>query len=203
MKINKKEGISVLTLYNLPTIQKITPEEVFNNEYQFAEGLSVRLSPKGNESNAFLPSIHNCRDIARIREFIEQYSNKYSLFIHKTVKPELIGSASRLNTFNQSMIIMETFKNFDDRKRDIINNRMIVPVYGNRFMISDLELENKIPEDFKLFSKVLKELRKLPFSSYNTEYVIENGKIVFTELAVEESIYTKHDKELENVKGER
>ena len=152
-RVNKREGIELLRLFRLPTVQMISSEELLNVTDEITEGLSVRLSPTRkflsdfqdptNERNVFLPSIHNCKDKDRIKAFIGEYSSKYNIFIHKTVKPELIGSASRLTTFTTSALIMETYKNFEDRKKGIIHNRMFMPVFRKQICGDGLRTDEK------------------------------------------------------------
>lgn len=183
MKLNKKEGIIFLEKSGLPTVKKIKLEDLSANSSELQQGLSVRLSPKNDSNvNVYLPSIHNCKNFETVKKFIDENKSIYDIIIHKTVKPECIGSVSKLN-FRES-IVLETYRNFDERKKEIINNRMIIPMLGGRMFISQLEMLNKDKKDFKDFAKVVKYLKDVPFEEYDMEYVMENGKVIFTDLTL-------------------
>lgn len=183
MKLNKKEGIIFLEKIGLPTVKQINPNNLTTNSKEIEDGLSVRLSPKRNSStNVYLPSIHNCTDLYQIIEFMEKNKEKYDIIIHKTVKPEIIGSVSKLD-FRDS-IVLETYRNFEERKKEIITNRVVIPILGNRMYISGLEMMKKDKNDFYNFSKVIQFLKDIPFKEYDMEYVIENGKVIFTDLTL-------------------
>jgi|GEM_PF-4303904 len=207
-KLNKREGLDLLKHYQLPIVQILNTEELLKSNAEIKEGLSVRLSPpklsrfasSTEDRNVYLPSIHNCKDIEQIKAFINEHSKKYNAFIHKTVKPELIGSASRLETWSNSKLAMDIYKNLDDRKHDIIHNSMTMPVFGDVFMTKDIEMKRQDEQDYKTFIEVFQYLRKFPLRTYNLEYVIENGSVLFTDLSVDKNLATIYDDELKDYK---
>lgn len=52
-------------------------------------------------------------------------------------------------------------------------------------MVSQLEMKEKDPQEFKLFSQVLKDIRYMPFRKFDAEFVVEDGKVLFTELTIQ------------------
>lgn len=189
MGINKKEGIELLEKYGLPTVQMIDIQSVLNGTDEIVEGLTVRLSPRGNGvRNVMLPSIYNCRDREKINKFLKQYENKYNVFMHKTIAAERIGSVSKIHGCNESMMILELFKSFNDREKEIVHNRMTIPILGGRFMISDLDLMKKNKDDYMQFIDVFQNIRKLPFMSFELEFFIKDGKVLFTDFTTEEKV---------------
>lgn len=184
MKINKLEGINILRVFLLPTVKLIDLNKLLNSDKKIDDDLSIRLSPKKNGQNVFLPSIHNIKNKDDIKIFIKEYSKYYNIFAHKTVKPELIGTASRLETYNKCELYMETYKDWDKRKSQTIFNGIIIPAFRDRFFLSYSKMMRKNEEDRISFMKVLMHLRKLPFETYNVEYAIEDGNIIFSELVL-------------------
>lgn len=183
MQLNKKEGISFLKKFGLPTVKTIEATDLMEKETDLESGLSVRLSSKSSaDRNVMLSSIHNCKDVNVINRFISENQGKYDIIIHKTVKPQTIGSISKLK-FRESIII-ETFKNFEDRKREIVDNRVIIPILGDKMYISKLEMLKKDKIDYNNFRKVIILLKDIPFEEYDMEYVIEDGNVVFTDLTL-------------------
>lgn len=189
MSINKKEGIELLSSYGLPTVQVIDIQSVLNGTEEIVDGLTIRLSPKGNHTrNVMLPSIYNCRDKEKIRDFVKMYSNRYNVFMHKTIDAERIGSVSKINGSYDSLIILEMFKSFNDREKEIIHNRMTIPILGGRYLISGLKLMKSNQEDYMQFIDVFQKMRKLPFLSFESEFFIKDGKVLFTDFTTEERI---------------
>lgn len=193
MGINKKEGIELLSSYGLQTVQFINIEEFLKNNDDIHEGLTLRVSPKENhQRNVMLPSIYNCKDKEKIKSFFIENHKKYNVFMHKTIRADKIGSVSKIHTINQDMLILEVFKSFKDREKEKIDNRMTIPIVGGRYMISNIELMKKDEEDFSQFIDVFKDIRKLPFSSYNIEYFVKDGKVIFTEFTSEEKEFEEY-----------
>ena len=190
MAINKEEGIDLLKILDMPTVEKLDIKQILSNAAPITDGLSIRLSPKGysKAQNVYLPSIHNCTNKEMIRNFVAQYSKKYNVFAHKTVKPEIIGSASRLD--NESIVI-EMFQDFEHRKREEISNRMTIPILGDIIMVNHMTMLDENPEDYKMFSQVIMGLRRMPFNNYYLEFVIENGKVIFTDLTIPDEKYSR------------
>ena len=183
MKLNKKEGIELLDRFGLPTVKILNPMSLTADSPELKDGISVRLSPKGGTGRTvFLPSIHNVKNLSQIQQFIEENKHKYDVILHKTVKPEIIGTISKLKFRNS--IVIETYRNFEERTKGIINNRVIIPVFADRTYVSKLEIEKKDPKDFREFCKVILILKDIPFNEYEMEYVIEDGSVIFTELTL-------------------
>ena len=188
MKVHKLEGIKVLRLFQLPTVQLLDISELMHSKKKIDMDLSIRLSPKHgrlSERNVFLPSIHNVRNKKEIWAFYKKYFMDYDVFAHKSVEPELIGTGSRYESFISSYLFMDTYKDWGKRAKQIIHNSMSIPVYGNRFILSASQMQHEDYNDRKDFMKVYQQLRKLPFENYNVEYAFENGKLVFSELTID------------------
>lgn len=183
MKMTKMEGLRLLECLKLPTVSKLDIGQILNGQISLEQGLSLRVSPKGTnfDRNVYLPSIHNCSDINEIRAFID--ANKgYNIFAHYTVKPEVIGSISRLK--HTQSVIIETYKNFEDRKKEIIDNRVVIPILDDKLWISKMDLLKKDVNDFKNFKKIILHLNDIPFKQYDIEYVIQNDEVIFTDLTL-------------------
>lgn len=197
MKMSKVEGLKMLELLDFPTVQQVNPNLLDENSYVLKQGLSVRTSPKEDRgNNVNLPSIHNCTDLSEIRNFIQQHRNEYHMIVHKTVKPQQIGSISRFEAGTDKVII-EIFEDFKKRKDGIIKNRVIFPVMGEKFMVNQLEMEQQNAQEFKVFSEVIKDVKYMPFKKFDAEFVIEEGKVVFTDLTIQGKEDNEYAKELE------
>ncbi len=46
-------------------------------------------------------------------------------------------------------------------------------------------MQEKDEGDFKVFSKVLQGIRKMPFQTYDAEFITENGQVCFTDLTIQ------------------
>lgn len=186
LKINKKEGLLLLSKLKLPTVELINYKELTSTDERLKEGLSVRLSPKKNCSSCvYLSSIHNCKDYQKIVKFIEENKRDNDIIVHKSVKTDIVGSISKLSY--RDSIILETYKDLIDRKNEVINNRMVIPIIGDRLFISKLRLLKDNKDDFKNFSKVVTLIKDIPFEEYDMEYVIEDGNVIFTDLTLPET----------------
>lgn len=183
MKMSKLEGIQILEKLKLPTINRLDIGKILNGQIPLNEGVSVRVSPKGSsfDRNVYLPSIHNCDDIEAIKEFIDMHKN-YNIFAHYTVKPEVIGSISKLE--HTKSIVIETYRDFNERKIGIIDNRITIPIMFDRLWISKMEILKKDVNDFKNFKKVIWILNNIPFEQYDIEYVIQDGEVILTDLTL-------------------
>lgn len=185
MKTSKIEGLKMLKILDFPTVEPIDPNLLDENSQVLKQGLSVRTSPKEDrENNVDLPSIHNCTDLKELRNFIEEHKNEYNIIVHKTVKPKQIGSVSRYEIGTDRLII-EIFEDFEKRKHGIIKNRVTLPVMGERFAISQLQMDKNDPQEFKVFSDVIKEVKYMPFKKFDAEFVIEDEKVLFTDLTIQ------------------
>jgi hypothetical protein len=183
MKMTKLDGIQLLDKLKLPTVKLFKISDILNENVSIKNGISLRLSPTRctSDRNVSLPSIHNCKDLEKIKQFIEQYK-LYNIFSHYTVKPDVIGSMSKLNHTNS--IILETFRDFDERKEEILKNRLTIPIEFDRIMISKLQMLKNDKNDFLNFKKVILYLKDIPFQQYDIEYVIEDGNVIFTDLTL-------------------
>lgn len=183
MKLAKLDGIKIMEKLNIPTVKRMSLVEIIEGQIPIDCGISVRTSSSGGDKkwNVYMPSIHGCTDIEKVKKFISK-NKKYEIFAHETVKPEVIGSISRLE--HTSQIVLEIYKNFEERKNEIISNRMTIPINNDRIWISHLSMLNENAEDFKNFKKVLLYLKDIPFEQYDMEYVIQNGDVMFTDLTL-------------------
>ncbi len=186
MKLNKLDGIELLNRFKLPTVNILNLSEVLKGNINISSGVSVRLSPRDKKAgwNVYLPSLHNCTDIAEIKKFIEKHA-EYDAFIHYTVKPEIIGSISKIESNNE--IVIETFKSFEDRNNGIINNRIKIPIVSGKIWTSKSIILKSDKNDFMYFMKVITMLNGFPFQQYDMEYVIQNKEIIFTDLTIPDS----------------
>lgn len=181
--MSKIEGLNMLKILNFPTVEQIDPNLLDENSQVLKQGLSVRTSPKRNKNdNTSLPSIHNCTDLNELRSFIQEHKRDYYTIVHKTVVPETIGSISRFEAGTDKLSI-ETYEDFE--KKETIINRVIVPIIGEKFAISQLQMKEENPDDFRIFSQVIRDVKHLPFKEYDAEFVVQNGKVVFTDLTIQ------------------
>ena len=125
-------------MLKVPSVELIDPNLLDDNSGILKEGLSVRISPKENmQNNVYLPSIHNQTNLSEIREFMGKYQRDFNIIVHKTVKPEIIGSVSKYQLSPEDeKLVIELFKDFKDRAEGRIKNRAILPVAGGRIMVS-------------------------------------------------------------------
>lgn len=196
MKMSKVEGLKMLKILDFPTIEQVDPNLLDENSQVLKEGLSVRTSPKKNLAfNTDLPSIHNCTDLNELRKFIQENRDEYHIIVHKTVKPEQIGSVSRLE-IGTDKVIVEIFEDFEKRKHGIIKNRVTFPVIGEKFRVDQLQMEEKNEEEFKVFSKVIKDVKYMPFKKFDAEFVVEEGKVLFTDLTIQGKEDSEYAEEL-------
>lgn len=210
MKMSKLEGLQMLKLLDFPTIELIDPNLLDKNSQVLKQGLSVRTSPKKNLLfNTNLPSIHNCTDLEELRKFIQNNQGEYHIIVHRTVKAQEIGSVSRLE-IGTDKVIIELFDDFEKREQGIIKNRVTFPIIGEKFRIDQLQIEDKNEEEYKVFTKVIKDVKYMPFKKFDAEFVVEDGKVFFMDLTIqgredseyaEELIKKSHKKK--SIKGEK
>lgn len=185
MKMSKIEGLNMLKILDFPTVEQIDPNLLDENSQVLKQGLSVRTSPKKDMAyNTDLPSIHNCTNLHELRSFIQEHKSEYYTIVHKTVTPEAIGSISRFEA-GMDKLSIETYEDFGKRKHGIIKNRVTVPIMGEKFAIGQLEMQEEKPEDFRIFSQVIRDVKYLPFKEYDAEFVVQDGKVVFTDLTIQ------------------
>ena len=184
MKICKLDGIKMLQELGIPTVQLMDTSKIITGEIpiDIGNGISVRLSPKDKNVkwDVGLPSINRRKDILEVKEFIEKYRGKYNVFAHETVRPEILGTVSRYD----DELIIETYEDYDKKHEQEIDNRVTIPVIGNRFFIDEMQLQKNDETDFKRFSKVIMYLRKIPFKVYDAEYVFQDGNVIFMDFTV-------------------
>lgn len=185
MKMSKLEGLQMLKLLDFPTIELIDPNLLDKNSQVLKQGLSVRTSPKKNLLfNTNLPSIHNCTDLEELRKFIQNNEGEYHIIVHRTVKAQEIGSVSRLE-IGTDKVIIELFDDFEKREQGIIKNRVTFPIIGEKFRIDQLQIEDKNEEEYKVFTKVIKDVKYMPFKKFDAEFVVEDGKVFFMDLTIQ------------------
>ncbi len=185
MKMSKLEGLQMLKLLDFPTIELIDPNLLDKNSQVLKQGLSVRTSPKKNLLfNTNLPSIHNCTDLEELRKFIQNNEGEYHIIVHRTVKAQEIGSVSRLE-IGTDKVIIELFDDFEKREQGIIKNRVTFPIIGEKFRIDQLQIEDKNEEEYKVFTKVIKDVKYIPFKKFDAEFVVEDGKVFFMDLTIQ------------------
>lgn len=182
MKISKLEGIKLLSKFKLPTVELLNIQQILDGKISIEDGVSIRLSPKNHNVrwNVGLPSINRRTDISEIRDFINKYQNEYYVFAHKSVRPESIGTLSRM----KEVVVLENYKSYEDKGDEIINNRAVIPIVGDKYFVSKMTLLKKDKQDFNNFRKVLMYLSKIPFSEYEMEYVIQNEEPIFMDFTV-------------------
>lgn len=178
--MNKIDGLELLNEWNFPTLELLTIDDLEHNPYLLHEGVSVRLSSRGNNENVdvFLNSIHNVHDINRVKKFIIDNKDKYDIIIHKTVKPDIIGTISKYNNYYHDIIAIELYNNFQDRSHGIISSRAITEMMGNII----LEIDNDKFASKALYLELMMLLRYIDLDDYTIEFVLENNKLVFTDL---------------------
>lgn len=180
--MNKKYGILFLNKYKLPTISLISYQDVMKDDYIIKNGLSIRLSSrKLNKIDVNLPSIHNCYDKIKIKEFVERYQNEYDILIHETVIPDIIGSISKYNIGYEYILVFELYESFIERKKEIIKDRIIYRQYGNYLFNDECHCikENNMKE-------LINYIKYIPFEKFDLEFIIEDNKIIFTDFYTEQ-----------------
>ena len=99
--------------------------------------------------------------------------------------PGASGTDYRYSEAGTDKLSIETYEDFGKRKKEIIKNRVTVPIMGEKFAVSQLEMQEENPEDFKLFSQVIRDVKYLPFKKYDAEFIVKDGKVVFTDLTIQ------------------
>lgn len=194
--MSKIEGLEMLKILDFPTVDSIDPNLLDENSQILKQGLSVRTSPKRDEANNVnLPSIHNCTNLKQLRGFIDEYKSDYNIIVHKTVSPDQIGSISRYEA-GEDKLIIELFEDFEKRKNGIIKNRVTLPIMGERFMINQLQMKEKNEQEFGVFGRVIKDVKYMPFRKFDAEFVVEDGKVLFTDLTIQSGEDSEYAKEL-------
>lgn len=203
MRICKLDGIKMLQRLGIPTVKLMDISKIITGEIPIdtGNGISVRLSPKDKNVkwDVGLPSINRRKDLSEVIEFIQRYREKYNVFAHETVRPELLGAVSR---FGDELVI-ETYEDYDKKHEQEINNSVTVPIIGGRFLINEMRLQKKDERDFQRFSKAIMYLRKIPFEKYDAEYVFQDGKIIFMDFTVPDERQFSQNQESKKLEWER
>lgn len=177
--MNKIGGLELLENWNFPTLELLTINDLEDNPKVLQEGVSVRLSSKGNNNiDVFLDSIHDVHDINIIKSFIYKNKDKYDILIHKTVKPDIIGTISGYSNNHHDIVVIELYQNFLDRSHGIVLSRAITEKLGN--MIIDIDNNSFVSKS--LYYELMMYLRYIELDDYNIEFVVEKNKIIFTDL---------------------
>lgn len=177
--MNKIGGLELLENWNFPTLKLLTINDLEKNPNVLQDGVSVRLSSKGNDNiDVFLNSIHNIHDINIIKRFIVDNKDKYDIIIHKTVKPDIIGTISRYSNNYHDILVIELYKNFSDRSHGIVLSRAITEMLGN--IIINIDNNNFLSKS--LYYELMMYLRYIELDDYNIEFVVEKNRIIFTDL---------------------
>lgn len=177
--MNKIGGLELLENWNFPTLELLTINDLENNLNVLQEGVSVRLSSKGNDNiDVFLNSIHNVHDINIIKHFIVNNKDKYDIIIHKTVKPDIIGTVSKYSNNYYDIVVIELYNDFLDRSHGIISSRAVIEMHGNMV----ISVDNNSFEPKSLFYELVNYLKYIELDEYTIEFVIENKKLIFTDL---------------------
>ena len=177
--MRKIDGLNYLSQNGFPTVKLLSIIDLENNNSLLNEGISVRLSSKkeNDKADVYLKSIHNIRHLDKIKEFIANNQNDYDIIIHKTVKPELIGTVSKYSNLYNDVIVIEIYKNFDERSHGIVSYRAIVEMIdGKVISISNDDFVSK-----KIFRQVMNYISDVEYNEYTFEFVVEQGKLVFTD----------------------
>ena len=178
--MNKLIGISFLKNYGFKTIDLIKYAEIIREDFVIKRGLSLRLSSiKKNNIDVNLPSIHNCQDKEVIKSFYHKYSKTYEILIHETVKPTIIGSISKYTINKGCKIVIEVFKNFEERKKGIIQERAIFDFVSERY----LNFRGCTNKEFIFLGSMVKQI---PFENFDLEFVKQYDNIIFTDFYTNE-----------------
>lgn len=180
--MTKLKGLLYLEKIGLPTPQLIDYDEIINDTPKIKEGLSLRLSSKStNLPDVYLPSIHNCTEKQDIIDFYKLNNTKYDIIIHKTVHPNIIGSVSKWYIGGCYKIIIETYKNFEDREKAIIEHREIYTTFNEKSWYTD--------QTSPQFLKLVNLLNRIPFKTFDVEFVVEKNQYIFTDFYTKDSTF--------------
>ena len=177
--MRKIDGLNYLLENCFPTVKLLCLEDLKDNPSLLNDGISVRLSSKvkSDKADVYLKSIHNARVLEKIEEFIVNNENNYDIIMHKTVKPELIGTISKYSNFYNDIVVIEVYKNFDDRAHGIVSYRAMVEIIdGKVISIHNDEFVSK-----RLFREIMDYISDVDYNDYKFEFVIEKDKLVFTD----------------------
>lgn len=173
--MSKLEGISYLKKCGFQIPELLNYHTIINSNEPIKEPLSLRLSSKHAKGpDVYLPSIHNCIDREKMKDFYEQYHLNYDIIVHKTVNPNIIGSISKYFVHDSYKIIIETYKDFIERKQSIIDYREIYSSISGKFWQANGY------ETLK-YNYIIGLVNKIPYDNFDIEFVIEKDKLIFTD----------------------
>ena len=177
--MTKIDGLNYLLSNCFPTVELLCIEDLQNNPNLLKDGISVRLSSKheNDKADVYLKSIHNVHDLEKIKDFILNNKDDYDIIIHKTVKPELIGTVSKYSNLYNDIIVMEVYKNFDDRTHGIVSFRTIVEMVDDRI----ISISDNDPISKTLFRKIMNYISDVYYDEYTFEFIVEQTKLIFTD----------------------
>ncbi len=171
--MNKLVGLKILESYGFQIPELYSYKQVMDDDFVINKGLSIRLSSKANSViDVGLPSIHNCLDKSGIKDFYLKYSDEYNIIIHETFFPDIIGTVSKFTLNGLDCVVVETYKDFLERKRGMPNHREVSLYIEGRRIKSD---ENCI------YNRVVNMLKIIDLEDYNVEFVIQNHELFFTD----------------------
>ena len=178
--MNKNDGLELLENWSFPTVELLTISDLENDSSILENGVSVRLSSKRNNKSVdiFLKSIHNVHEIEIVKKFIIDNESKYDIIIHKTVKPDIIGTVSKYSNNSYDIVAIELYKNFLDRNHGIVASRAVMEMQGNMI----ISIDNNSFEPKSLFYELMNYLKYVELDEYSIEFVVENKKLIFTDL---------------------
>lgn len=174
--MNKRKGIEFLKEFNLNTIDLLSIKDLYDNPSLIEEGLSLRLSSYKNGIDVNLPSIHNVTNIENVLDFCQKYHNKYDVLIHKTIIPREIGSVSKYQLGDYTIIAIETFKDFINRKEEKFSECATLILIDDRI----IERDNDNFKNKALLGEILDNVLDITYDNFDLEFVLDD-KLVFTD----------------------
>lgn len=174
--VNKRMGLDFLKEFNLNTIELLSFEDLRNNPSLINKGLSLRLSSCNDNIDVRLPSIHNVKKIEDILTFYNKYYQNFDILMHKTIFPKEIGSISKYQLSDYNIISIETFKNFEERTKEIIKERALITLIDDRIIkIDHSSFSNK-----SLLREIINNIKDIHYPTYDLEFVYDN-EVIFTD----------------------
>lgn len=185
--MNKRKGIEFLKEFNLNTIDLLSIKDLYNNPGLINEGLSLRLSSYKNGIDVNLPSIHNVTNVEDVLDFYKKFHNKFDVLIHKTIVSKEIGSVSKYQLGDYTIIAIETFKDFIERKEEKVNENALLIIIGNRIIERDYHnFKNKA-----LLREILDNVLDITYDNFDLEFVLED-ELIFTDFYSKDYSMGKH-----------
>lgn len=174
--MNKKDGLEFLQQYDLPTIKLLGFEDVWNEPSLIDSGLSLRLANKNDGIDVMLPSKHNVTDMNDVLSFYQKYYRDYDILIHKTINPQIIGSISKYLLSDYDTIVIEIFKDFYERQKGVIKERVIITLLDKRI----IKIDNQGIINKKILKEIMENIIDIPYDTFDLEFVYDNN-LIFTD----------------------